>query len=140
MQEVTFSMIKPDATVRNLTGQMLAHLEKERFILKAARFERLSPSLCQTFYQEHRHKAFFSSLVDFVSSAPVFLMALFREEAVSHLREVIGETDPQKAKKNTLRALYGESIERNSIHGSATKESARGELALFFKEEEYLIK
>lgn len=140
MQEVTFSMIKPDATARALMGRILSRLEEEQFVLKAGRLEALNPSLARVFYQEHRDKPFFSSLVEFVCSGPVFLMALMRPGAVLHLRRVIGDTDPQKAQKNTLRALYGESIEKNSIHGSASVESAQRELALFFKKEEYLIR
>ncbi len=140
MKEVTFSMVKPDATARTLTGRILSRLEEEGFVLQAGRLEYLSPPRARVFYQEHKARPFFSSLVEFVCSGPVFLMALRRAGAVSHLREVIGDTDPGKAQKNTLRALYGESIERNSIHGSASLESAGRELALFFKKEEYLLK
>ena len=139
-REVTFSMIKPDATARNLTGALLKHLEDKGFRLQAGRLQCLSRSLCEVFYEEHQSKAFFSSLVEFVTSGPVFLMALSGEGAVKGLRTLIGHTDPGKADPGTLRALYGESVERNSIHASASRESALRELSLFFKKEEYELK
>ena len=137
MQEVTFSMIKPDATSRNLIGAIVQKLEEEGLKVKAAQLRYLSVDLCKIFYQEHKDKPFFSSLIEYVSSGPVFVMALSGEPAVKKLRTLIGYTDPQKADKGTIRALYGESIERNSIHGSESPQSAERELGLMFTEYEW---
>ena len=135
--EVTFSMIKPDATARNLIGAIIEKLESAGLKLQAARLINMDLKLCRIFYQDHKEKPFFDSLVQFILSGPVFVMALSGENAVAKTREIMGSTDPAKALSGTLRALYGESIERNSIHGSDSLESAQKELALFFKETEY---
>ena len=130
--ETTFCMIKPDAVERGLTGLMLAHLEKAGFQLKAARLTLIPRPLCEAFYSEHKDKPFFSSLVNFISSGQVFVMALSKEGAVQQLRDLMGHTDPSKAKPGSLRSLYGKSIEQNSIHGSDSSASAQRELPLFF--------
>ena len=135
--ELTFSMIKPDATSRNLIGAIVQKLESAGLTLRAAQLMNMNSSLCKAFYQEHKEKPFFNSLVKFVLSGPVFVMALSGEDAIAKTREIMGHTDPAQAKPNTIRALYGESIERNSIHGSDSMESAQRELALFFDEMEY---
>ena len=135
--EITFSMIKPDATARNLVGAIIQKLESEGLKLHAGRLTRISPSLCETFYQDHKSKVFFKSLVSFILSGPVFVMALKGEKAVEKLREIMGHTDPAQARPGTIRALYGESIERNSIHGSDSMPSAVRELSLFFNETEW---
>ena len=136
-EECTFCMIKPDATARNLTGAILQKLEEQGLRLKAGRLTRLTPGLCENFYQEHKQKPFFKSLVEFILSGPVFVMALSGEEAIAKTRQIMGHTDPRCAKPGTVRALYGESIERNSIHGSDSIESAERELTLFFKLNEW---
>ena len=137
VQETTFSMIKPDASARNLIGVILQKLESEGLILKAGRLLHLSPSLLEIFYQEHKERPFFQSLQKYMLSGPVFVMALSGKDAVIRVRKIMGHTDPQKADSGTLRALYGESIERNSIHGSDSLISAKKELKLFFKEGEW---
>ena len=134
---VTFSMIKPDATARGLIGAIIQKLESNGLRLQAGRLMRMDASLCERFYQEHKEKVFFSSLVQFVLSGPVFVMALSGEDAVAQVRKIMGHTDPKKADPGTIRALYGESIERNSIHGSDSLESAERELNLFFDETEW---
>ena len=135
--ECTFSMIKPDATSRNLIGAVVQKIESAGLIVRAARLMNMESSVCKVFYQEHKEKPFFSSLKEFILSGPVFVMALRGENAVAKLREIMGHTDPAQARPGTIRALYGESIERNSIHGSDSLESAQRELALFFNEMEY---
>ncbi len=130
-------MIKPDATVRNLVGAIIQKLESEGLKLQAGRLTSMTPSLCETFYQDHKSKVFFKSLVNFMLSGPVFVMALKGEKAVERVREIMGHTDPAQARPGTIRALYGESIERNSIHGSDSLSNAERELALFFKETEW---
>ena len=131
---VTFCMIKPDAVSKNQTGAILHHLEKENFCLVKARLMTLSPAFCEIFYQEHKEKNFFGSLVEFMTSGPVLALALKRENSFEKLRQVMGATNPKSAVKNSIRALWGQSIERNAIHGSDSSLSAKRELALFFPE------
>ncbi len=135
--QVSFSMIKPDATARNLIGTIIQKFESENLKLKAGRLTVLNRSLCETFYEEHREKSFFRSLVEFVLSGPVFVMAMSGKDSVKRIRDIMGHTDPAKAKANTIRALYGESIERNSVHGSDSLESAKREISLFFEQESW---
>ena len=132
MQEITFSMIKPDATARNLTGAILQKLELAGLKLVAGRLLIMDMALSKEFYEEHQDRAFFSVLLNFIQSGPVFAMALKGEGAIAHVRELMGHTDPKKALPGTLRACYGENIERNSIHGSDSIESAKRELKLLF--------
>ncbi len=134
MKEITFSLVKPDATARGLTGVFLQKLEGEHLTLVAGRLLRMESALAEEFYKEHSQRPFFPSLLKFIQSGPVFVMALQGEEAIARVRKLMGHTDPAKALPGTLRALYGESVERNSIHGSDSLKSAKRELALFFKE------
>ena len=134
---VTFSMIKPDATVRGLIGAIIQKLESGGLRMRTGRLMYIDASLCEIFYQEHKEKVFFKSLVQFVLSGPVFVMALSGENAVEQVRKIMGHTDPAQADPGTIRALYGENIERNSIHGSDSLESAKRELNLFFNETEW---
>ena len=134
MMETTFSMIKPDATARNLIGAMLQKLESAGLKLVAGRLLIMEEALAKEFYKEHQERPFFSSLVSFIQSGPVFAMALKGEGAIAQLRELMGHTNPKDATHGTLRALYGENIERNSIHGSDSIESAKRELKLLFPE------
>ena len=96
----------------------------------------ISKDLCQQFYQEHKDRAFFQELVNFISSAPVIVLALQGENAVLRVREIMGDTDPKKAKPGTLRYEYGDSIGENAVHGSDSLESAKRELSLFFSSQE----
>lgn len=136
-ETVTFSMIKPDATVRGLIGVIIQKLELGGLRMRAGRLMQMDAALCKTFYQDHKDKPFFPSLVQFILSGSVFVMALSGEEAVERTRKIMGHTDPAQADPGTIRALYGESIERNSIHGSDSLESAQRELSLFFDETEW---
>ncbi|MEK7331647.1 MAG: nucleoside-diphosphate kinase [Candidatus Eisenbacteria bacterium] len=130
--ERTLFIIKPDAVERNLTGRILAHVEDKGFRLVEARFTRLTREQCQEFYAEHVGKPFFGGLVDFMTSGPVMLTCLERENAVAYLREVIGATDPAQAAEGTIRKLYAESKGRNSVHASDSPASAAREVKLFF--------
>ena len=130
-------MIKPDATSRGLIGAVIQKLEAADLRMRAGRLLRMEASACEIFYQEHKDKVFFQSLVQFIMSGPVFVMALSGENAVERVREIMGHTNPAQARPDTIRALYGESIERNSIHGSDSLGSAKRELALFFNETEW---
>ncbi len=130
--ERTLFIVKPDATERNLIGKILAHVEDKGFRLAEARLTRLTREQCNEFYAEHLGKPFFADLVDFMTSAPVMLCCLERENAVAYLREVIGSTDPAQAAEGTIRKLYARSKGHNSVHASDSLPSAEREVKLFF--------
>jgi nucleoside-diphosphate kinase len=132
--EKTLAIIKPDATGRNLTGRILAHLEDAGFRIRSIRSLHLSEAQAREFYAVHRERPFYESLVSFMTSGPVFPVLLEREDAVSTLREVIGATDPAEAEEGTVRAKWAESKERNSIHASDAQDTAAREIRFFFAE------
>jgi nucleoside-diphosphate kinase len=131
---LTLAIIKPDAVQGRLTGKILAHLEEAGFALRAARLVRLTTAQAEAFYAVHRDRPFFRPLVAFMTSGPALALALEREDAVRHLREVIGATDPAEARPGTVRKLYAQSKERNAIHASDSPENAGREVAFFFAE------
>lgn len=133
---LTLAIIKPDALQAGHAGKILAHLEQAGFVLRAARMVRLTTAQAEAFYAVHRQRPFFRSLVSFMTSGPALAVALERENAVAHLREVIGATDPAEAKAGTVRRLYAQSKERNAIHASDSPETAAHEVAFFFSAEE----
>ncbi len=135
--EYTFSMIKPDATTRNLIGKINSYLEKDLKIV-AQKMVLLSKEQAEIFYQEHQSKGFFNSLVEYITSGPVVLQVLKGENAVMRNREIMGATNPSDAKVGTIRKDFAESIEANSIHGSDSLESAQREINFFFKQQEIL--
>ncbi|HVV43721.1 MAG TPA: nucleoside-diphosphate kinase [Bryobacteraceae bacterium] len=132
----TFSIIKPDAVKAGNAGKILAHLEAAGFRVAALKMVKLSKPQAEGFYAVHRERPFFNSLVTFMTEGPVIVMALEREDAVKKLREVMGATNPANADAGTIRKLYAESIERNSIHGSDAPETAAEELKYFFTTQE----
>jgi nucleoside-diphosphate kinase len=134
----TFSIIKPDAVQNGLAGKVLSSLEDAGFKIAGLRFVHLSQQEAETFYGVHKERPFFGGLVKFMTSGPVIVMALEREDAVTKLREVMGATNPANAADGTIRKLYAESIERNVIHGSDAPETAREELAFFFRGTDFL--
>ena len=134
----TLAIIKPDAVEKNNTGRILAHLEEAGFRIRAIRSLRLSERQAREFYSVHKERPFYGSLVQFMTSGPVFPILLERENAISKLREVIGATDPAEAEEGTVRALYAESKERNSIHASDAPETAAKEIRFFFSEADEL--
>jgi len=133
---LTLAIIKPDAVQAANAGNVLAHLERDGFRIRAARMVRLSQSQAEAFYAVHRERPFFRSLVSFMTSGPCLPLALERDDAVARLREVIGATDPAEAKAGTVRKLYAQSKERNAIHASDSPENAAREVAFFFPESE----
>lgn len=135
--EKTFVMIKPNAMHKNCAGAIIARFQKEGLKLIALKMSAISSSLCEKFYEEHKQRPFFKELVQFISSAPVILMALEGEGAVLKVREIMGDTDPAKAQPGSLRAEYGDNIGENAVHGSDSLKSAQRELALFFSPEEF---
>ncbi len=130
--ERSLFIVKPDAVSRNLVGRILAHVEERGFRIVEARMTKLTREQCQEFYAEHVGKGFFNELVDFMTSGPVVLTCLEREDAVAKLREAIGATDPAQAAEGTVRRLYAESKGRNSVHASDSPASADREVKLFF--------
>jgi nucleoside-diphosphate kinase len=133
---LTLAIIKPDAVQAGSTGKILAHLEGQGFQIRAARLVRLSQPQAEAFYAVHRERPFFRPLVTFMTSGPALVLALERNDAVAHLRTVIGATDPAEAKPGTVRKLYAQSKERNAIHASDSPESGAREVAFFFAESE----
>ena len=129
----TFSIIKPDAVAAGNAGKILAHLEAAGFRIVGTRMLTMSQSVAEGFYAVHRERPFFPSLVKFMTEGSVIVLALEREDAIAKLREVMGATNPANAAEGTIRKLYAESIERNSIHGSDAPETAAVELAYFFR-------
>jgi nucleoside-diphosphate kinase len=129
---LTLAIVKPDAVAAGHTGKIIAHLEAEGFRIRAAEMIELTEDRAETFYEVHRERPFFRPLVTFMTSGPALALALERENAVGHLREVIGATDPAQAKPGTIRRLYAQSKERNAIHASDSPENAAREVAFFF--------
>ena len=132
----TLAIIKPDAVAAEKAGKVLAHLEDAGFTVRAARMVRLTESQAEAFYEVHRERPFYRSLLTFMTSGPCIPMILERDDAVATLREVIGATDPSEAAEGTVRWLYAESKERNAIHASDSAENAAREVAFFFPEAE----
>jgi nucleoside-diphosphate kinase len=136
LPELTLGIVKPDAIETAKAGQILAHLEREGFVLRASRLVRLTPSQAGEFYAVHRGRPFYADLVHFMTSGPCLPMALERDDAVARLRIVIGATDPKEAAAGTIRKLYAESKGRNAIHASDSPETAVREVGFFFAEGE----
>ena len=134
--ERTFSIIKPDATRRNLTGAINDRLERAGLKIIAQRRIRMNREQAEGFYGVHRKRPFFSTLVQFMTSGPVVVQVLEGENAVAKYREVMGATDPAKAAAGTIRKDFAESIEANSVHGSDSADNAKTEIAFFFQPEE----
>ena len=135
---LTLAIIKPDAVASGKAGKVLAQLEQAGFKVRAAKLVRLAGPQAEAFYAVHRERPFFLPLVTFMTSGPCIPMALERDDAVAHLRTVIGATDPKEAAAGTVRALYAESKERNAIHASDSEENGRREVAFFFAESDLL--
>ncbi|HZH41546.1 MAG TPA: nucleoside-diphosphate kinase [Gemmatimonadales bacterium] len=133
---LTLAIIKPDAVAAGNAGNVLAHLEKQGFKVRGARMVRLSTAQAEAFYAVHKDRPFFRSLVTFMTSGPCIPLALEREGAVTHLRDVIGATDPAEAKAGTVRKLFAQSKEKNAIHASDSPENAAREVGFFFPEGE----
>ena len=130
--EQTLSIIKPDATRRNITGEIIARFEKAGLRVVAQRRMQLSTAQAEAFYNVHKARPFFKSLVEFMTSGPVVVQVLEGDNAIAKNREVMGATDPAKAAAGTIRKDFAESIEANSVHGSDAVETAREEIAYFF--------
>src|SRR6185295_10190291 len=134
--ERTFSIIKPDATGRNLTGAINAMIEHAGLRILAQKRVRISREQAETFYSVHRERPFFRELVEFMISGPVVVQVLEGENAIAKYREVMGATDPAKAAAGTIRKTHAKSIGENSVHGSDAPDTAEREIAQFFSENE----
>ena len=132
MIETTFSIIKPDATKRNLTGKIISRFEEEGLSVAAMKMKKLSTAEAEGFYAEHKSRPFFGELVSFMCSEPVVLMALKGPNAVKKNREIMGATNPAEAAPGTIRKMFALSVGENSVHGSDSAESAKRELSYFF--------
>ncbi len=130
--ELTFSIIKPDATRRNLTGKVNACLEAAGLQVVAQKRIQLSKQMAEKFYEVHKARPFYNDLVNFMISGPVVVQVLKGENAVLKNREVMGATNPKDAAEGTIRKQFAESIEANSVHGSDSLENAKVEIAYFF--------
>ena len=136
MTQRTLTIIKPDSVEKGNTGNIIAHLEREGFCVLAGRMMHLTEAQARAFYAVHKERPFYNDLVAYMTSGPVWPLALERDNAVTYLRQVMGATNPSDADPGTIRALYGESIERNSIHGSDSPENAAIEVNFFFSSSE----
>jgi len=135
-KEQTLSILKPDATERNLTGAINAMFEKAGFRIVAQKRIKLSRQQAEGFYAVHKERPFFGELVDYMITAPVVVQVLEKENAVLANRDLMGATNPANAAEGTIRKTFAESIERNTVHGSDSPENASSEIAFFFKPEE----
>lgn len=128
----TFSILKPDATARNLTGAINAVIEEAGFRIVAQKRMHLTRYQAEQFYIVHKERSFYGELVDYMISGPVVVQVLERADAVAKYREIMGATNPANAAEGTIRKRFAESIERNSVHGSDSEENAAIEIAFFF--------
>jgi nucleoside-diphosphate kinase len=134
--ERTLSIVKPDAVAKNVIGLIFSRFEKAGLNIVAARMRHLSQREAEGFYAVHRERPFFRDLVRFMTSGPIMVQVLEGEDAIARNRELMGATDPKKAKKGTIRADFADSIDANVVHGSDGPETARNEIAYFFSASE----
>ena len=134
--ERTLSIVKPDAVVRNIIGEIYSRFEKGGLSIVAARMMRLSSAQAEGFYAEHKGKPFFDSLVEYMTSGPVVVQVLEGPDAIAVNRRLMGATNPKEADPGTIRADFAESIDANAVHGSDSPESAAREIAYFFDDAE----
>ncbi|BAU48143.1 nucleoside diphosphate kinase [Sulfurifustis variabilis] len=134
--ERTLSIIKPDAVARNQIGAICARLEKAGLRIVAAKMLHLDQQQAEGFYAVHRDRPFFRDLVKFMTSGPVLVQVLEGESAIARNREIMGATDPKKASPGTIRADFATNVEENAVHGSDAPETAKKEIAYFFRDDE----
>ncbi|MBF8247072.1 MAG: nucleoside-diphosphate kinase [Rickettsia sp.] len=139
MIENSLSIIKPDAVERNIIGKIITMIEEEGLELIAQKMIHISEKLAKEFYYEHKDRVFFKDLIKYMTSYPVIVQVIRGENAISKYRELMGVTDPRKAKINSIRNRFGLDIEANSVHGSENLSSAQREISLFFSPEEIFM-
>ncbi|NPA79559.1 MAG: nucleoside-diphosphate kinase [Thermotogae bacterium] len=131
--ERSLLMIKPDAVSKGAVGRIISMLEENGFRILAIKSKRFSTEEAERFYEMHRGKPFFRSLVDYITGGMVVGIMVGRDDAIRLLRDLVGATDPKEARPGTIRAVFGESIERNAVHASDSPENAERELSFFFR-------
>lgn len=136
-QDITFSMIKPDAVAEGNAGAILKMIEAADFRIIALKLTRLSPEQAAKFYEVHKGKPFYESLCEYMSSGKIVAMVLTKKDAVKEYRQLIGATDPAKAERGTIRKLYARSVQSNAVHGSDSDENAAIEANFFFSSLEF---
>ena len=136
MIERTFSIIKPDATKRNITGKINAIIEENGLKIIAQKRIQLTKEIAEKFYSIHSDKPFFNDLVEYMTSEPVIVQILEGENAIHKYREVMGATNPENAEEGTIRKLFALNVQENSVHGSDSVDNAKNEINFFFKAEE----
>jgi len=136
--ETTLTILKPDSVGAGNTGKIIDHLIQEGFVVKGMKLLRLTQRQAQAFYEVHKERPFYGDLVAFMTSGPVVAAALERDNAVKHLRDVMGATNSEEAAPGTIRAQFGTNIEKNAIHGSDSPENAAREVGFFFSEAELI--
>lgn len=132
--EKTLCIIKPDATARNLTGSITAHIEDAGLSVIAQKRLRVTREQAEAFYAVHAERSFYSELCASMSSGPVVVQVLEGENAIAHYREIMGATNPANAKDGTIRKQFGQNVQENSVHGSDSEETAAAEIAFFFSD------
>ena len=137
--EKTFSIIKPNATADNNIGNIIAIFEKQGLRIAAAKFTQLTKEKAEGFYIEHKERPFFGELVDFMLSGPISVQVLEADNAVILYREIMGSTNPEEAKPDTIRKLFGQNIQCNAVHGSDSEENAIIETNFFFSQLELIV-
>jgi nucleoside-diphosphate kinase len=130
--EKTLAIIKPDAFMKGNVGNIIAMIEKNGFKINALKLVKLCKNEAEGFYYVHKDKPFFKDLINFMTSGPIIVLVLKKDDAVSEWRKLMGSTDPKKAEKGTIRNLYGTDIEKNAVHGSDSLENAAYEISYFF--------
>lgn len=138
-KEITLAIIKPNATEKKATGKIIDMILEAGFEIKAMKVLHLTKKEAEGFYEVHKDKPFFNDLTDFMSSGPIVVMALEKENAVEDYRKLIGATNPAEAAEGTVRKLFGENIERNAVHGSDSPENGIKEVHYFFSNLEFVI-
>ncbi len=137
--EKTLSIIKPDATEKNVIGKIIERFESAGLKVVAAKMLKLDDAKAGGFYAEHKGKPFYENLVSYMTSGPVIVQVLYGNNAIAKNRELMGATNPQEAALGTIRADFAESIDANAVHGSDSSESARREISYFFEEDEIFV-
>ncbi|MBI04451.1 MAG: nucleoside-diphosphate kinase [Pelagibacteraceae bacterium] len=137
--EMTFSIIKPDATKRNITGGINKIIEENNLKIVAQKKIKMTINQAKEFYSIHSDKPFFNDLIDFMTSEPVVLQVLYGKNAIENYRKVMGATNPENAEVGTIRKSYGLNVQENSVHGSDSKENAEKEISFFFSNQEIFI-
>lgn len=133
--EQTLVIVKPEAVADKMTGKFIEEFEEKNLSLIGLRMEQLTHAEAEMFYSSHKKKAFYPDLVKYMTSGPVVIMVLEGKDAISKVRKLIGDTDPKTAEKGTLRAKYGQSVQKNAVHASDSVKSAKKEIKFFFKAE-----